>query len=102
MKNQKKKMKRLYVLVSNELKPVYGCVQGGHAVAQWLLDNKEAQSWDNQYLIYLYADLDKWIHKLKRRGEKISIFYEPDLNYNPTAIAVENDGSLFKNLKLVK
>lgn len=95
-------MKRLYVLVSKDLEPIYGCVQGGHAVAQWLLDNKETQSWNNNYLIYLYCDIEKWIFKLKLMGEKFSIFNEPDLNYRPTAIAVENDGTLFKNLKLVK
>ena len=26
--------RKLYVLVDKTLKPVYGCVQGGHAVAQ--------------------------------------------------------------------
>ena len=54
-------MNRLYVLVSKDLEPIYGCVQGGHAVAQWLLDNKETQSWNNNYLIYLYCDIEKWI-----------------------------------------
>jgi hypothetical protein len=51
-------MKRLYVLVNKRLSPVYGCVQGGHAVAQWLLDNP-GQTWNNNFLIYLYADTDK-------------------------------------------
>jgi hypothetical protein len=36
--------KKLYVLISNDLDPIYGCVQGGHAVAQWLLDNKDSQT----------------------------------------------------------
>ena len=31
--------KRLYILIDNSLEPVYGCVQGGHAVAQWLLEH---------------------------------------------------------------
>lgn len=95
-------MKRLYVLVSNKLKPVYGCVQGGHAVAQWLLDNKNTQTWNNNYLIYVYADIDKWIYKLKLKDLNYSIFYEPDLGNIPTAIAIESDGSMFKNLKMVE
>ena len=52
-------MKRLYVLIDQKLDAVYGCVQGGHAVAQWLLEHPK-QDWNNNYLIYLYADLDKW------------------------------------------
>lgn len=31
--------RRLYVLIDESLEPVYGCVQGGHAVAQWLLEH---------------------------------------------------------------
>ena len=95
-------MKRLYVLVSNKLKPVYGCVQGGHAVAQWLLDNKNTQKWDNSYLIYVYADIEKWIYKLNLKNLNHSIFYEPDLGNIPTSIAIESDGKMFKNLKMVE
>jgi len=95
-------MKRLYVLVSDKLKPVYGCVQGGHAVAQWLLDNKNTQTWNNNYLIYVYADIDKWIYKLNLKDLNFSIFNEPDLENIPTAIAIESDGSMFKNLKMVE
>ena len=51
-------MKRLYVLIDQKLDVVYGCVQGGHAVAQWLLEHPN-QNWNNNYLIYLYADLYK-------------------------------------------
>jgi hypothetical protein len=28
---------RLYILVDESLEPVYGCVQGGHAVAEYLI-----------------------------------------------------------------
>ena len=94
-------MKRLYVLIDQSLDPVYGCVQGGHAVAQYLLDNKETQDWNNNYLIYLYADIEKWFRKLKRLNRKFSVFHEPDLGNVPTAIAIEDSGRLFRNLKLV-
>ena len=36
---KQKKIKKLYVLIDEKLEKVYGCVQGGHAVAQWLIDN---------------------------------------------------------------
>lgn len=91
-------MRRLYVLVNKKLAPVYGCVQGGHAVAQFMLENPN-QKWNNEFLIYLYADTDKWADKLR----KYSIFREPDLNNSITAIAVQDDsGELFKNLSTVK
>lgn len=85
-------MKRLYILVSDKLTPVYGCVQGGHAVAQWLLDNKDTQTWNNEYLIYVYANIEKWMYKLKLNNINHSVFYEPDLDNQPTAIAIESDG----------
>jgi len=94
-------MQRLYVLVSTTLEPVYGCVQAGHAVAQWLLDNRDTQSWNNQYLVYLYADVDKWLFKLKLKNHTFSTFNEPDLNNQLTAITMVNDGSLFRNLSKV-
>jgi len=94
-------MQRLYVLVNNTLDPVYGCVQAGHAVAQWLLDNKDTQTWNNQFLVYLYADLDKWSFKLKLKGHAFSSFNEPDMDNQLTAIALVNDGSIFRNLQKV-
>ena len=93
--------KRLYVLISNNLSPVYGCVQGGHAVAQYLLEHPK-QTWNNQYLIYLYANLNTWKRRLDIMGLDYSAFREPDLNNDLTAIAVEDEGKMFKNLKLVE
>lgn len=72
-------MKRLYVLIDQKLDAVYGCVQGGHAVAQWLLEHPN-QNWNNNYLIYLYADLDKWRVRLDLTNKDYSTFHEPDLN----------------------
>lgn len=85
-------MKKLYVLIDQKLDAVYGCVQGGHAVAQWLLEHPN-QEWNNSYLIYLYADLV---------NKDYSSFYEPDLNNQLTAIALQDDGRMFKKLKLVR
>ena len=33
---------------------------------------------------------------------EFSIFYEPDLDNIPTSIAIESDGTMFKNLKKVE
>lgn len=75
-------------------------LQGGHAVAQWLLEHPN-QNWNNNYLIYLYADLDKWRVRLDLTNKDYSTFHEPDLNNQLTAIALQDDGRMFKKLKLV-
>ena len=93
-------MRRLYILIDTKLEPVYGCVQGGHAVAQYLLEHPE-QKWNNNYLIYLRADVNKWKKKLNVLDVDYTEFREPDLGNNLTAIAIENDGRLFRNLKLI-
>lgn len=74
------------IICANRLDAVYGCVQGGHAVAQWLLEHPN-QEWNNSYLIYLYADLDKWKVRLDLVNKDYSSFYEPDLDNQLTAIA---------------
>ena len=94
-------MKKLYVLIDQKLDEVYGCEQGGHAVAQWLLEHPN-QDWNNNYLIYLYADLDKWKVRLDLVNKDYSSFYEPDLDNQLTAIALQDDGRMFKKLKLVR
>jgi len=93
--------RRLYVLIDKSLEPVYGCVQGGHAVAQWLLEHPN-QKWNNSYLIYLYADVELWRMKLNMYGKDFSEFREPDLNNKVTALACEDLGDKFKNLHTVK
>lgn len=94
-------MQRLYVLISNKLDSIYGCVQGGHAVAQWLLDHPK-QDWNNNYLIYVTADISKWKEKLEILNLDYTEFKEPDLNNQTTALAVLNNDKMFRNLKLIK
>ena len=94
-------MQRLYVLISNKLDSVYGCVQGGHAVAQWLLDHPK-QDWNNNYLIYVAADIPKWKERLEILNMDYTEFKEPDLNNQTTALAVLNNDKLFRNLRLIK
>ena len=95
-------MKRLYVLIDKNLDPVYGCVQGGHVVAQWLLEHPD-QTWNNSYLIYLYADVERWKQRLSYEGLDVSEFIEPDLGNKLTALAIQdNSGEKFKKLKTVQ
>lgn len=94
-------MQRLYVLISNKLDSIYGCVQGGHAVAQWLLTHPN-QEWNNNYLIYVRADISQWKEKLDILNIDYTEFKEPDLDYQITALAVLNNDKIFKKLKLIK
>ena len=93
--------KKLYVLIDKSLRPVYGCVQGGHAVAQWMLEHPDSQEWQNDYLIYLSADISRWKMRLEAMGVEYTEFKEPDLDYKTTALAVFGHEELFKNLKIV-
>ena len=94
-------MHRLYVLISNKLDSIYGCVQGGHAVAEWLLTHPN-QEWNNNYLIYVSANVDKWKDRLNIMNVDYTEFKEPDLDYQTTALAVLNNDKMFKKLKLIK
>ena len=106
---------KLYILVDKELDPIYASVQGGHAVAEWMLQNwqlnKEGDPkwiWNNDYLIYLSVDINKWYCKLRRFDPnhfQWVYFNEPDLDNKMTAIAVyENDfpNSIVRKLKSEK
>ena len=93
--------RKLYVLIDKSLKPVYGCVQGGHAVAQWMIEHPNSKEWHNDYLIYLSADISKWKRKLNSYDVDYTEFREPDLDDKVTALAVFGHEQLFKKLKTV-
>lgn len=99
MLTQMEKKNKLYVLIDKSLDTVYGCVQGGHVVAQWLLEHN--CGWRNEYLIYLNADVNKWKNKLSFLGIDFTEFKEPDLDYKTTSLAVLGNDKLFKKLKLI-
>lgn len=102
MKKSIQTNKKLYVLVSDKLYPIYGAVQGGHAVAQYMLDNsRKRNKWRNQTIVYLSCDIKKTKIKLDIRELEYSAWYEPDLNNELTAIAIFDEGNIFKNLKLL-
>jgi hypothetical protein len=118
-------MKRLYILTRNDLgnvykkddnetlfDPSYQAVQGAHAVAQFMMDYPDNE-WKNGYLIFLAVEdegeLYEWLGELNyQNGMKssdkkmpISIFKEPDLDNQLTAIAVYTNGRMFKKLPIM-
>lgn len=88
------------MLADKKLPPVYACVQCGHCAVQYVMEHPSG--WKNEYLVYLYADLDKWLNRFFELGLDFSLFREPDIGNKITAIATESDGKIFKNLKLIK
>ena len=91
---------KLFVLIDESLDPIYGAVQGGHAVAKWLIEHPKGD-WNNDYLIYLSCNLAKLRTKLDILGIDYSTFEEPDLDGKMTAIAVHKNDRLFKRLNVL-
>lgn len=91
---------RLYIVIDESLDPIYGCVQGGHAVAQYMLDNQDSL-WKNDYLIYVKGDVEQIVSKLEYRCIPHSQFREPDLDNKLTAIALYGSNNIVSKLKLV-
>lgn len=104
---------KLYILVSNKLSPIYAAVQGGHAIAQFLIDHPNSK-WKNNTVVYLSCDLEKVLYKMDKYRSfikqkpkydcpEMSMFYEPDLDNELTAIACYNIPQQYvKHLPLLK
>ena len=92
---------KLYILIDNNLDPIYGAVQCGHSIAQWLIEYGQ-KKWNNEYLIYLSVDINKWKTLLDNTETLYSEFHEPDLDNRLTSIAIyEKDfpSSIIRELK---
>lgn len=98
---------KMYVLVRLDLSRVYSLVQGGHALSQYALEHEPLfKAWDNGTLIYLgvphLRGLRYWKEKLEKEDKNFSVFQEPDLDNQETAIACFDLGNIFKSLGIVK
>lgn len=94
-------MEKLFILIRDDLPLAYQAVQGGHALAQWMLDNKQ-QSWNNGILVYLKVkNIDLWMHKMRTKGINFSYFVEPDIGNVITALAVQAEDKFFQKLNLI-
>lgn len=91
---------KMYVLVRKDLTKAQQSVQGGHALAEFLLNH--STSWDNGTLIYLGVksehQLKNWIRKLERNSLEVAVWREPDMGNQITAVAAYSEERMFKNL----
>jgi len=94
---------KMYVLVRRDLNQSYQAVQGGHALAEFLLNCP--QDWGNSTLIYLGVNdefhLKRWEDKLERLGITYAEWREPDIGDQITAIAAYSSEKVFNNLNLL-
>jgi hypothetical protein len=91
---------KMYVLVRKDLNKAQQAVQGGHALAQFLLNHQS--SWENGTLIYLGVkgerQLMNWIRKLEWEQIDTAVWREPDMASEITAVAAYSEENIFKSL----
>lgn len=96
-------MKKLYVVVRDDLSTPQKAVQAGHALAEYLLKTKT--DWRNGTLVYLKTkdefNLKKLVDKLDMYGIIHNTFCEPDLDNELTAVASVDGKRVFRKLELL-
>lgn len=96
-------MEKMYVLIRKDLSKSQQAVQGGHALAEFLLTYPD-NTWSNGTLVYIgvpnLSVLRDWVVDLENLDKNYVTFYEPDIKQQ-TALAVLNDGSLFEDEMLL-
>ena len=98
---------KMYVVVREDLEPIYKMVQGAHALAGYMLEHGQAAAeWNNETLVFIYVKDEEKLFRLKNKleykGIKFHSFYEPDIGNQLTSIACYSEEQIFKNYQLVK
>ena len=97
-------MKKLYVVVRKDLSKSQQAVQGGHALAEYVLRNRD-DDWDNGTLVYLGIRDENELISLTKKLECDRIrhisFREPDIGDQMTAIASLGNNDHFKDMRLI-
>ena len=89
----------MYVLVLDSLSLAHKACQGGHAVAQYLLNNPET-AWNNGNMIYLDAS-EEQLRDCAAKHDTVP-FWEEDFDNQLTAIAcITTNRKRFAKHKLV-
>ena len=85
---------RLIIISRKDLSPGAQNAQSLHAISQFALDHPAVfKAWNNQYVVSLSVldenHLGNLLAKIESHGIPASAFYEPDLNFELTAICLE-------------
>lgn len=95
---------KLYIITRDDLSVSQKAVQSGHALAEFLLQNKST-TWYNGTLVYLKVSDENSLKRLTNHLKKDNIafteFKEPMFNNELTAIASLGSNKFFKNLILL-
>jgi peptidyl-tRNA hydrolase len=97
-------MKRMYVIVREDLTKSQKTVQCIHAVSELLIKGRY-NGWDNGKVVCLKVrnefELNLIIKKLESDGLDFETFAEPDLNNSKTSIALISENKMFEDLDLL-
>lgn len=97
---------KLFVIIDRTLPNEHRAVQGGHAVAQFLIDHPDTE-WNNGTLVYLGVPNSMKLLRLKAelslKRKPVSFFEETDWGTSPrlTAVATTFELPSIKRLKLL-
>lgn len=96
---------RMYVLLRSDLAEGHLKAQEGHALIQYALEHPALlKAQGNETLICLSAGplrrFRSGIQRLEESGKPFSLFREPDLDNQETALACIDTGEIFKGLPL--
>lgn len=91
------------MLVRLDLTKAQQAVQGGHALARYLLN--VPNDWPNGTLVYLGVKneihMEKWMYALDELGIEYKKWMEPDMNNQITALAAYTERDIFRRLECI-
>lgn len=99
---------RIYTITRKDITFGQKVVQSNHASNQYLIDHSPhlEGKWNNGSIICLELgsekSLKRWIKKLENMDIKFSIFREPDMNHEITAISALHQGDIFYGIPLIQ
>jgi len=101
------KKERIYTITRKDISFGQKIVQSNHASTQYLIDHSPHTKgkWNNGSIICLELgnekSLKRWIKKLENNNIDYSLFREPDMDNQITAIAALSCGEIFHGIPLI-
>lgn len=98
-------MRKMYIVVRDDLGDTYKLVQGTHALAQYALEHPDDfKEWNNQTIVFVKVKTENSLHKLvyscATSGRKFSTFLEPDIDNQLTSVAIFDEEEAMRKYNL--